>query len=132
MVGLVSFQPLYEPNGKTRRRRIFGRLHLFLSEGKFFDIFPESFLELSGFSQRFKPGFGEGVVNPFISSGLIEDLHRSGIHIAFFGQIIQGVVQSAESVSPAGYLFDLFPDLHSVSLILKPPYGDEKNLFIDG
>jgi len=88
-------------------------------------------LELSGLTQGFKARFADSVVDSFISSGLIEDLHRAGSHVAFFCQVVQGVVQSAEGERPPGHLGDFIPDPDAISLVLEPPYGYQKNLFID-
>ncbi len=88
-------------------------------------------MELSGFMQGFKPGFGDGVVDSLIPSGLIEDLHRTGSQIAFLCQVVQGVVQSAESECSPGHLADFIPDPDAISLVFEPPYGYQKDLLVD-
>ena len=100
MVYLIPFKALDEPNRQPGRGREFGWSHFFFSECIFFNTFPEGFLEFPGPTQGFKTGFGDCVVDSLVSSGLIEDLHRTGSHIVFFCQVIQSVVQSAEGERP--------------------------------
>ena len=103
----------------------------FFSKGEFVYPFPYGFLELPGFPQGFNTRFGDCVVDSFVSSGLIEDLHGAGSHMAFLCQVIQGVVQGAEREGSPGHFGDLVPDSDTIGLVFEPPYGYKKNLFID-
>ena len=104
----------------------------FFSKGVFINSFPDGFLELPGLTQGFKTGFCDCVVDSFVSTRLIEDLHGPGSHIAFFGQVIQSIVQSAEREGPSGHFGNLVPDSDTIGLVFEPPYSYEKNLLIDG
>ena len=104
---------------------------IFFSECMLSEAFPDGFLELPGLAQSIKTSLGESVVNPLVSSRLIEDLHSPGGHKALFRKVIQGVVQGAERECSSGHFFDLIPDPDTIRLVFEPPYRYQKNLLID-
>ena len=88
-------------------------------------------MKFSGLPKSFEACIGDSVVDPLVSSRLIENLCRTGSQMAFFRQVIQGVVQSAEGECPSRQFGDLIPDPDAVGLILEPPYGNQNNLLVD-